>query len=107
MERAAAVLFGLNLNYTGLGESDRFLIYLLMDGVNPLPMNAFKQVWRFYYEGFKTMGPVGKKLWIIVLIKLFIMFAILRLFFFPDVMEEKFSSDRERTDHIIEEITKP
>lgn len=34
------------------------------------------------------------------------MFAILRLFFFPDVMEEKFSSDKERSNHIINEITK-
>ena len=70
-------------------------------------MNIFKRVWVFYYEGFRTMGPVGKRLWLIVLIKLFIMFAILRLFFFPDVMKEQFSTDEERSEHIIKEITQP
>ncbi len=70
-------------------------------------MNFFKRVWNLYYEGFKNMGPVGKKLWLIILIKLFIMFAILRLFFFPDILEENFSSDKERSDHIINEISKP
>ena len=53
------------------------------------------------------MGPVGRKLWLIVLIKLFIMFAILWLFFFPDIMQERFSTDSERSEHIINEITKP
>jgi hypothetical protein len=71
------------------------------------PMRFFRQVWHLYYDGFKNMGSVGKRLWLIVLIKLFIMFAILRLFFFPDIMEERFSNDRERSDHIINEITKP
>jgi hypothetical protein len=70
-------------------------------------MRFFKDAWRLYYDGFKNMGPVGKKLWLIILIKLFVMFAILRLFFFPDVMKTEFSSDRERSEHIINEITNP
>ena len=68
-------------------------------------MNVIKKVWLFYYEGFRNLSPTGKKLWIIILIKLFIMFAILRLFFFPDVMEEKFETDKERSEHIIHELT--
>ena len=70
-------------------------------------MHFLKRVWCFYYEGFKNMGPLGKKLWLIVLIKLFIMFAILRLFFFPDVLQQQFSSDKERSEHVINEISKP
>lgn len=68
-------------------------------------MAFLKSVWQLYAEGFKNLGPVGKKLWIIILIKLFIMFAILRLFFFPDVLERDFSSDKERSNHVIREIT--
>ena len=68
-------------------------------------MRFFRQVWQLYYDEFKNMGPVGKKLWLIVLIKRSIMFAILRLFFFPDIMEERFSNDREGSDHIINETT--
>ncbi|HKL38821.1 MAG TPA: DUF4492 domain-containing protein [Bacteroidales bacterium] len=70
-------------------------------------MHIIRQIWQFYYEGFRNMGPLGKKLWIIVLIKLFIMFAILRLFFFPDVLQQQFSSDKERSEHVIKEISKP
>ncbi len=39
-------------------------------------------VWRFYLEGFRSM-TLGRTLWLIILLKLFIMFFILRLFFFP------------------------
>ncbi|HKL38126.1 MAG TPA: DUF4492 domain-containing protein [Bacteroidales bacterium] len=70
-------------------------------------MRFLRQAWYLYYDGFKNMGPVGRKLWLIVLIKLFIMFAILWLFFFPDIMQERFSTDSERSEHIINEITKP
>ena len=43
--------------------------------------NIFIKVWLFYYQGFKSM-TLGKTLWIIILIKLFIMFFVLKLFFF-------------------------
>lgn len=40
----------------------------------------------FYYEGFKEM-TWGRVLWAIILIKLFVMFVILKLFFFPDYVK--------------------
>ncbi len=40
-----------------------------------------------YYDGFRHM-TLGKTLWAIILIKLFIMFAILKVFFFPDYISE-------------------
>lgn len=43
-------------------------------------LNNLKKVFRFYYDGFKGM-TYGKKLWIIILIKLFVLFFILKLFF--------------------------
>jgi hypothetical protein len=49
---------------------------------------------------------VGKQLWIIILIKLFIMFAILRVFFFPDFMKKNFRNDHERGDYMIEQLSK-
>ena len=44
-------------------------------------------VWEFYLEGFRSM-TLGKTLWLIILIKLFIMFCILRPFFFPRYLNE-------------------
>lgn len=40
-----------------------------------------KKIYYFYRDGFKNM-KVGKTLWLIIAIKLFIMFAILKVFFF-------------------------
>ncbi len=69
-------------------------------------MNTLKKVYRFYYEGFRSM-TVGKTLWIIILIKLFIMFVILKPFFFPNVLKKNFSTDEERRKHVIEQLTTP
>jgi len=65
-----------------------------------------KRAIRFYLDGFRNM-TWGRRLWGIILIKLFIMFAILRLFFFPDLLQKEFSSDEERSDHVLEQLTNP
>ena len=48
---------------------------------------------------------VGRTLWKIILLKLLIMFAVLKLFFFPDFLATEFSTDQERASHVLEEIT--
>jgi len=68
--------------------------------------NLLLKVFRFYYEGFRDM-TVGKSLWLIILIKLFIMFAILKIFFFPDFLKSKYSTDKQRGDYVMEQLTKP
>ena len=65
-----------------------------------------KKVYRFYYEGFREM-TWGRKLWGIILIKLFILFAVLLLFFFPDLLKRDFKNDQERSDYVLEQITNP
>ena len=65
-----------------------------------------KKVFKFYYEGFRNM-TWGRKLWGIVLLKLFIMFAILKIFFFPDVLKRDFTTDEERSNHVLEQLTNP
>jgi len=72
-----------------------------------LKRNVFARIFNFYYDGFRNLSPVGKSLWLIILIKLFIMFAILKLFFFPNFLNTNFESDEERSDHVIEQLTKP
>jgi hypothetical protein len=63
-----------------------------------------KTVVRFYLDGFRAM-TVGKTLWKIILIKLFVMFAIFKLFFFSDYLHTNFSTDQQRSDHVLEQIT--
>jgi hypothetical protein len=67
-------------------------------------MNFIKRIFRFYYDGFKNM-TIGKNLWIIILIKLFIIFAVFRLFFFPDFLNERFNKQDDKSDYVIEELT--
>lgn len=50
---------------------------------------------------------VGKKLWTIILVKLFIMFIILKLIFFPNLLKKNFRNDTERSDYVLEQLTKP
>ena len=42
------------------------------------------RVYRFYADGFRSM-TVGRYLWAMILIKVAIMFLVLKLFFFPNV----------------------
>lgn len=68
-------------------------------------VDMLKKVFRFYYEGFKNM-KVGKKLWLIIFAKLFIMFFILKIFFFKNFLNHRFSSDKEKSEYVLDELTK-
>ncbi len=67
-------------------------------------MHLFRRIFNFYYEGFTNM-TVGKKLWLIIFIKLFIMFAILKVFFFKNFLKTKFDTDAERSEYVIDRLT--
>lgn len=63
---------------------------------------TLRKIFRFYYDGFRAM-TLGRTLWAIILIKLFIMFAILKVFFFPDLLAGK--SPEERSSYVLEQLT--
>lgn len=65
------------------------------------------RVFGFYAEGFRNLSSWGRSVWIIILIKLFILFAIIRLFFMPDVLKKNFDTDQERGNHVLENLTGP
>ena len=44
-------------------------------------MGLLKGIFYFYVNGFREM-KVGKQLWLLILLKLFIMFVIIKLLFF-------------------------
>ena len=64
-----------------------------------------KQIFRFYLEGFANMPKWGKQVWLIILIKLFVLFVILKIFFFPDFLKTNFKNDSERSNHVLENLT--
>ena len=63
-------------------------------------------IFHLYYDGFSTMNKTSRKLWFIIFIKLFIMFAILKVLFFPNFLKTNFKNDKERGDYVIEQLTK-
>lgn len=65
-------------------------------------MNPLRNVIRFYVEGFREM-TLGRTLWAILLVKLFVMFAVLKLFFFRDPLAGQ--SAAQRSTHVLEQLT--
>lgn len=55
-----------------------------------------------YYDGFRSM-TLGRTLWAIILIKLFIMFAILKVFFFPDFLGQ-YAAEGQEDDYVATEL---
>lgn len=60
------------------------------------------RIFHFYLEGFREM-KLGKTLWLIILVKLFIMFFILKLFFFPNYLGQ-FDNDSEKQEYVSGEL---
>ena len=65
-----------------------------------------KRIFLFYYNGFRSM-TWGRSLWAIIFNNLFVMFVILKLFFFPNVLNRNFETDEEWVWHVLEQLTNP
>lgn len=61
------------------------------------------RVIRFYADGFRSM-TVGRKLWALIIFKLIVLFLVLKLFFFPDVLEQRYDTDAQRSEAVREAL---
>lgn len=52
-----------------------------------------------FWNGFKNM-TLGKTLWTIAVVKLLIMFLVLKPFFFPNFLNSKFNSKEEKSEYV-------
>lgn len=57
-----------------------------------------------YADGFRSM-TVGRRLWMIIIIKLAIIFLVFKLFFFPDILEENYPDDEARAQAVLTALT--
>ncbi len=62
------------------------------------------KVFHLYYDGFRTM-TLGKTLWTIILIKLVVIFLVLKLFFFPDYINSK-AKNKDKAEFVSTEMLK-
>jgi len=62
------------------------------------------KIFNFYANGFRQM-TVGRTLWLIILLKLIIMFAILKIFLFPDFLGSKCKTDEDKANYVRSELS--
>ena len=67
-------------------------------------MNTAAKIASFYWYGFRSM-KTGRTLWLIIIIKLIIIFGFLKLVFYPDLLNSKFDSDAQRAAYVLDNIT--
>ncbi len=86
----------------------RLLLYFSLNlNIKKNTMNTLKKIYLFYYEGFSTLTKTSRRLWLIIAIKLFIMFAILKIFFFPNFLNTNFETDEKKSEYVFEQLPKP
>ena len=61
-----------------------------------------QRVFYLYYDGFRNM-TLGKTLWAIILVKLFIIFVILKVFFFPNFLKQN-APEGQEADYVASEL---
>lgn len=64
---------------------------------------VFISIYNFYRDGFKNM-TWGRQLWWIILLKLILLFLVLRVFFFKPVLAGK--SEVQKIEHVSEQLIK-
>ena len=64
----------------------------------------FYRAYHLYADGFRSM-TLGRTLWAIILIKLFVIFVILKLFFFPNFIKQH-AEKGEESEFVATEILK-
>ncbi|HKK01314.1 MAG TPA: DUF4492 domain-containing protein [Desulfuromonadales bacterium] len=67
-------------------------------------MPLFNKIYRFYLDGFRSM-KTGRTLWKVVLLKLFILFVVVKLLFFPDFLKTHFKTDQQRAAYVLNNLT--
>ncbi|MDE6541669.1 MAG: DUF4492 domain-containing protein [Muribaculaceae bacterium] len=66
--------------------------------------NIATRIVRFYADGFRNM-TIGRTLWAIIIVKLVVLFAVLKLFFFPDILASGYDSDEARAGAVRQALT--
>lgn len=64
----------------------------------------WKRAFYLYYDGFRQM-TIGRTLWLIIAIKLFVIFVVLKLFFFPNFLKQNAGKGNE-ADYVADELTR-
>jgi quinol-cytochrome oxidoreductase complex cytochrome b subunit len=67
-------------------------------------MQILKNIFLFYYNGFKNLTSTSRKLWILIIIKSSLILAVLFLFF-PDVLD-KYDTQEQKAEVVANNLLK-
>lgn len=56
---------------------------------------TLKGIYEMYRDGFRQM-TIGRTLWLVIILKLIVLFLVVKLFFFPDILKRDYATDEER-----------
>ncbi|HPG73472.1 MAG TPA: DUF4492 domain-containing protein [Bacteroidales bacterium] len=68
-------------------------------------MKVFRNIFYFYYDGFRNMPRWGRMAWAIILLKGIIVFVLVKFIFFPNFLKKNFDTDEERSNYVLEQLT--
>jgi len=64
---------------------------------------------RSLYNNFISIikkSSIARKVLIILCVKLFVIFIVLKIFFFPNFLKSKFDNQKDRSNYVLEHLTK-
>ena len=64
-----------------------------------------RKAWDLYYDGFRNRRRWGRTVWLIIIIKLCIMFLVFKLWLMPNYLNSHYDSAEEKSNHVFEELT--
>lgn len=67
-------------------------------------MSKIRKIVTLYTDGFRSM-TVGRSLWLMIIIKVVILFAVLKVFFFPDLLGSGYDTDEQRAEAVRSSLT--
>lgn len=66
-------------------------------------MINIKNIYNFYIDGFKNMR-LGKSLWKVILLKLFLILVVLNYFVYDKSIQSEFKTENERADFVYKNL---
>ena len=63
-------------------------------------------VFEFYRQGFSAMR-LGKTLWGVIFVKLFVIFVLLKIFVFDENLNSAFAKDTDKSDFVLRNLINP
>ena len=67
-------------------------------------MRFLSKIFYLYYDGFKNM-TLGKSLWLVIILKLLIIFGFLKIFIYDKSLKTNFQTQEEKSEFVSKNLT--